>query len=218
MFALSAADYGEVARLKGCDGSVRPGIGERVVVIDWTCGEGTVAPGLERTTLMVFAEGGRLVRFGINPPLGALAPTPAALEAGKLPFPRRFASKLGEAIVSGDDPSLGGLVALSDFDRERLSPFKGGSFWVLQPHVRSTMPGIAEVKRIRLRDATATQRQTVHVYFDAGNRPMGLAFAPATDPEWSEVVPPVPSTAVKGDGRITPEATMEYWGTIFTRP
>lgn len=217
MLALPAAEYAELGRLKGCNGEVQPAARPLAVLINWTCGDGTPVPGLQRSMLMIFEEGGRLVRFGINAPLGALAPTPAALAAGKLPFPRRFGAMLGEAIISGDDPGLGGLVALSAFDRARLAPFKGGKFWVLQPLVRSTMPGIADVKRIRLRDATARYRQTLHVYFDAQDRPLGLAFAPVTDPEWEDAAPLIASTAIHGDGRITPEAEMEYWATILTR-
>lgn len=184
VFALHPVEYGELARLAGCDGAVRPSEMERTVLIEWSCGEGTRAPGLSRSTVMMFAEDGRLVRFGINAPLDALAPTPAALEAGERPYPRRTANRLGDAIMAGEDPSLGGLLPMSDLDRKRLSGFEDGEYYVYKRSARSTLDGVDRVHRIRLRDADRASSRIVYVYFDAEDRPLGLAFSPARDPAW----------------------------------
>lgn len=184
MFVLHPAEYAVLARLEGCDGAVRPSGMQRVVQIDWTCGEDSAQAGLSRITLMMFAEDGRLVQFGINAPLDALAPTPVALEAGGRTYPRRIANRLGDAILAGEDPSLGGLLRMPGLDRERLSGFAGGNYYVSKRSWRSTLDGVDKVHRIRLRNADRTSSRIVHVFFDAEDRPLGLALVPARDPEW----------------------------------
>jgi hypothetical protein len=217
MFALSPAEYTELAKLKGCTGEIQPSAQERAVLIAWTCGEGTDDPGLKRSVFMMFEENGRLVQFGINAPLNAMAPTPASMETNKRPFPRRFAAQIGDAITKARDPSLGGLVALTAFDRDRLALFQGGSYWVLEPHVRSTLPEVAEVKRVHLRDATSTHRQIVHIYFDAEDRPLGLAFAPSTDPGWQETARRSAAVATGDPAAGFWEADMASFGATITR-
>lgn len=217
MFALRPAEYAELAKLKGCIGEIQPSAQEWAVSIAWTCGEGTDDPGLKRSVFMLFEESGRLVRFGINAPLNAMAPTPASVESSKRPFPRRFAAQVGDAITKGRDPSLGGLVALTEFDRDRLASFQGGSYWVLQPRVRSTLSEVAEVKRVLLRDAASTYAQTVHIYFDAEDRPLGVAFAPSTAPDWQE---PAKRSSVVSTGDPAAgfwEADMASFGEKITR-
>lgn len=216
MFALSPAEYAELAKLKGCGGEIQPNVRERAVLIAWTCGEGTDDPGLMRSVFMMFEKSGRLVRFGINTPLNAIAPTPASMEASKRPFPRRFAAQLGEAITKGRDPSLGGLIALTEFDRDRLASFEGGSYWLLQSHVRATSPEVAEVNRIHLRDATSTHRRIVHIYFDAEDRPLGLAFAPSTDPDWQEPARRGVAVATGDPAEGFWEADMASFGAMVT--
>lgn len=184
MFVLHPAEYAELARLAGCDGAVRPSGVERTVLIEWTCGVGSDAAGLERSTLMMFAENGRLVRFGINAPLDALAPAAVSHEPAEREFPRRTASRLADAIMSGGDPSLGGIVPLTALDRERLAGFAGGKAWVHDSRVRPTVPGVADVKRIRLGDGIRSHEREVYLYFDADDRPLGLGFAPTQDPDW----------------------------------
>ncbi|QIQ87331.1 hypothetical protein [Erythrobacter sp.] len=185
IFPLHPAEYAELARLAGCDGAARPTAMKRVVQIDWTCGEDSAHAGLSRSTVMMFAEDGRLVRFGINAPLDALAPTPAALEEGGRTYPRRIANRLGEAIAAGEDPSLGGLLPMTGLDRERLSGFAGGDYYVYKRSRGTALEGVDRVHRIRLLDADRASARIVHVFFDEEDRPLGLAFEPARDPAWT---------------------------------
>ena len=73
---------------------------------------------------------------------------------------------------------------MPELDRKRLSGFEGGDYYVYKRSARSALDGVDRVHRIRLRDADRASSRIVHVYFDAEDRPVGLAFSPARDPAW----------------------------------
>lgn len=199
MFVLREAEYNELAKLAGCDATIQRAIPAPVVVVDWNCGEGTGEPGLQRSVAMMFDEEGVVTRFSINSPIATFKPTHTSLNIDKMALPRTFAASVGKAIRAGEDPTLGGLIAISAFDQKRLSEFQGGKFYVSNLRTRPTFSDIASVQRLRLSGRTQENGyQWVYLYFNAEDRPLGLTFAPSVNPTYA------PASLEDDDSGIAP--------------
>lgn len=182
MFPLMAEEFAELAKLKGCQGSVQPAPTHDTVIVKWTCGHATLTPGLSRTTFMLFDPDGLLHSFAINQPVEELAIAPqAATQSGV--NTHQFATRFARAATRGEDPSVGGVLPLTALDRARLARFDGGDF----VGSRKAQPGSQNkdaktIRMVSLMPRASRSRRTVYLYFDANDRPMGLIFAPVRNP------------------------------------
>ncbi|WP_416831671.1 MAG: hypothetical protein ACMUJI_01340 [Erythrobacter sp.] len=127
---LPEPELSEVEKLAGCAPELQGGGGDRFLVIEWSCAGNDGGEGFSRSTTMLFGEEGNLRGFSINRAAKDYAPTPAALERSGADQQFALSREFGEAVVSGGDPTLGGLIDLDDFDQARLKRFAGGGFRV----------------------------------------------------------------------------------------
>lgn len=179
MFELSELEKSELKRLSGCDGVIQPTNERKVVVIDWKCGEGTTAPGLTRSTAMIFDQNGVLYGFGISGLISEFEATEIAKNDPNPPSTYRMARSFADAVVAGDDPTLGGYIPMTDFDLARLAKLKGWSVNVGRRSVDRTR---------RMTFTNKDQRQSgkvrVFIHYNENSRPIGLIFQPSYDQDW----------------------------------
>jgi hypothetical protein len=168
---LGTEEYAELEKLAGCPATMRSGGGKSFLIFDWRCPEDHPSGAIARSTAMRFNEDGRLIGFAVNRTLDGARPTAAALAYPDLPAPRPLLRAFGEALVSGGDPSLGGLIFLDSFERARLARFVGGSFRL--PRKRSAGNLIIALYEGKTRSGT---RRTAILQLDDTGRPLGLTF------------------------------------------
>lgn len=168
---LGEEEYAELEKLAGCPATMRSGGGNRFLVFDWRCPEDHPSGAITRSMAMRFNEDGRLIGFAINRTLEGAQPTAAALANPDMPAPRPLLRAFGEALVSGGDPSLGGLIFLDSFERARLARFVGGSFRL--PRKRGAGNLVIALYEGKTRSGT---RRTAILQLDDAGRPLGLTF------------------------------------------
>lgn len=177
LFGLSTAEYAELARLKGCSDTAVATSNDNNIVVHWTCGAGTAAPGLTRATRMIFDEG-VLVGFAVNPQLSEFAPasgsTPALSPSGKKDLAEKFATM----VAARQSDRVSAFVPVNDDQTARLDYFGGGKFRISKP----------QDGRVPVRfKAVNGQELESFVHFDAAGYAIGLTFAPtacANCDEW----------------------------------
>ncbi|WP_299191953.1 hypothetical protein [uncultured Erythrobacter sp.] len=174
---LTTPEYAEIADLANCDAYMGSAGGAEYLVIDWICPSVSGESERKRSTLMLFDDHGELLGFAINARIGDLAPSEAALTSTDLPMPRSLLRDFAEAVTSGEDASLGGLINLGEFELARLALYRSGNFRVS----RSRLNGNYHVlfyegsRRSGLRSRAVLQ-------FDEQGRPIGLLFTPTYFP------------------------------------
>ena len=179
---LTEIEFAELARLAGCEprqiSLVRSDEADAATVtaFEWSCGSGTSAEGLRRTTTIVLDEDNEVAAFAING--AARAETDRAI--GVQPVAdldeRAIMVEFGRAVIAGGDAMRDALVPLDVFDRARLEPYVGGSF-----RLSSWFDG--ESFRISFIEGSgrSAPARIAHVAFDDG-RPVGFVFAPTRIP------------------------------------
>ena len=111
--------------------------------------------------------------FAINRAFGSLAPTEVALAKSDLPAPRVILRDFGEAVVSGGDATLDGLIELNKFDQVRLARYDSGHFRVSSKRYDGQFQIYLYEGKGRSSPRTAAILQ-----IDEAGRPTGLIFGP----------------------------------------
>jgi hypothetical protein len=170
---LKEEEYAELLRLADCDAYMGDGGGERYLVIEWRCGPDELLNEDNRSTVMIFDDTGRVAGFSINRSFNGFEPTQTALTQSDLPLPRTILKEFGKAVVSGGDPTLGGLIDLNSFDRARLARYANGNFRVSSKRYEGQF-------RISLYEGKGrfTPRRIATLQIDEAGRPTGLIFRP----------------------------------------
>ena len=170
---LGEEEYAELEKLAGCPATMRSGGGNSFVIFDWRCPADHPSGAIARSTAVRFNEDGRLIGFAINRTLEGAQPTAIAQARTDLPTVRPLLRAFAEAVVSGGDATLDGLIYLDNFDEARLAPYVGGSF-------RLSRTMVAGNFRIYLyKDKTRSgARRTAVLQLDDEGRPLGLTFGP----------------------------------------
>lgn len=135
MPTLGELEYAEVAKLAGCNSALLQGGRADIVVINWSCGDPAEGTGVRRSTAMIFDSDGVLYGFAVNPVIAEFEPTAVARGAGNLPSRYQLAKAFGEAVSTGGDASLGGFLALGEYERARLAELANSRFRVVRRSV-----------------------------------------------------------------------------------
>ncbi|MDC8754567.1 hypothetical protein OIK40_07935 [Erythrobacter sp. sf7] len=170
---LSKEEYAELEKLAGCPATVRGGGAASFVIFDWRCPADHPSGEIARSTAVRFNEDGRLIGFAINRTLEGAQPTAIAQARSDLPSVRPLLRAFAEAVVSGGDATLDGLIYLDSFDEARLAPYVGGSFRLS----RTMVAGNFSIYLYKNKTRSGGRRTAVLQLDDAG-RPLGLTFGP----------------------------------------
>lgn len=168
LFGLSSVEYAELAGLKGCSDTVSATSGGEDIVVNWTCGADTSAPGMTRTTQMIFDKG-VLVGFAVNPQVSDFAPATGTAPASSTSEQKDLAEKLASLVAARQSDRVSALVPVNDYQTARLDYFGGGKFRVSKPQ-QGRVP--VQFKALN------GQELESYVHFDGAGHPIGLTFAP----------------------------------------
>jgi hypothetical protein len=176
---LTEAERVEISKLAGCKPSLRSGTTKNFVSFNWSCdavspsGKGArIAP---RTVTMRFTDEGKMFSFTVNPAIESFAPTPAALAARDLPKKKPLAQAFGQAVRDGADPTLDGLIPLTELQREQLKPFVSKNVKIYDR--RAGGKTITVVWQIR--SSPGDGDFSGEIYFDKDGRPIGVILEPS---------------------------------------
>jgi len=96
-----------------------------------------------------------------------MAPTDVGLASSQLPSKGSIQKSFQDAVLSGSDVSLGGLIPISVEQREQLAAMKG---WTV---FREDASGEYGVESLWL-DKKRTSAVDITIHFDGAGRPIGL--------------------------------------------
>ena len=164
---LSAAEIAELRLLEGCAGEFQPGGGEVFVAIDWVCGSRAASPNLQRSTLFTFNRHGELIALSVNPSIANFGPTSYALAQDTLPGKGALATAFAKAVEKGEDPSLGGIVPLTELQRTQLAALKGAK-------VDISLATFGRQFLAVTREGRKKHRKLISMHFDDAGFPTGL--------------------------------------------
>lgn len=205
---LDEFELAELARLKDCAASLGEEIRTNLVIYNWDCGDGPIgAEGgkeLKRTTTLRFKDDGSLFALAVNPSKASFAPTDAGLAMEKVPSRDELAENFSNAVIRGEDATLGGVIPFTANQLRQLDDYAGGTFNIIKPMSRREIRKAREVLGPRatfyerpqdgidltlmMDRARGKEDKNVTLYFDRDDRPIGahievslLAVAPLTE-------------------------------------
>ena len=153
-----------VATLRGCDYSVQPLSTPRELHVDWVCPN----PKYNAFT-RIYLPNGKLSRLEFQPGLKLMAPSKVGLGMATLPSRKTINKQFENAVKSGSDPTLGGLIPVTPDHLLRLKQMKGWGVF------RTDLKGDYGANTLwfnSLRNPTQGADTTLH--FDSSGRPIGL--------------------------------------------
>lgn len=157
-------DPTRVASLRGCDYTVLPGTRPHVLHLDWRC------PEVENSTFTrIYLPEGKLSRLEFQPSIALMTPTGVGLASSQLPPKKRIHEQFQDAVISGSDPSLGGLLPISSEHRQQLATMRG---WSVFREDASGEYGAETLWLDQKRNPSGGADTTIH--FDDAGRPIGL--------------------------------------------
>lgn len=115
----------ELHALAGCSPATKTDKSKNLVVVDFNCEPEAGTDVLDRTVELRFTDKGLLFALAVNPQRANYGPTNAAVAARNLPAIKKMAEQFANAIEQGGDPSLGGLVPLTELQRHQLAAIVG---------------------------------------------------------------------------------------------
>ena len=153
-----------VASLRGCDYTLQPLSTPSELHVDWVC------PNPEQNAFTrIYLPSGKLSRIEFQPGLKLMAPSEVGLRLAKLPSRKSINKKFENAVKSGSDPTLGGLIPITRDQLLRLKQMKGWGVF------RSDLKGDYGADIIwtnNLRNPSEGADTTLHI--DSSGRPVGL--------------------------------------------
>lgn len=191
---LDEGDLAELVQLKGCTASLGDEIRTNLVIYNWECGDrrSAFADGGEpkRTTTLRFRDDGSLFALAVNPSKSSFAPTEAGLAMEKVPSRDEIAEKFSNAVISGEDVTLGGVIPLTANQLRQLGGYAGGTFNIIQPMSRREKRKAREVigpratfyerpqdgvdLTLMMDRARGEENKRVTLYFDRNDLPIGV--------------------------------------------
>lgn len=191
---LDEVELVELAQLKGCTVSLGEEIRTNLAIYDWDCGDSPIGAEdgkeLKRTTTLRFKDDGSLFALAVNPSKGSFAPTEAGFAMEKVPSRDEMAENFSNAVIGGEDPTLGGAIPLTASQLRQLGDYAGGTFNIIKPMSPREIRKAREVLGSRVTfyerpqdgidltlmmdRARGTEDKTVTLYFDRDDRPIGV--------------------------------------------
>jgi len=153
-----------LARLKGCEYKLLPESTRYALHLDWICPDPA-----DSAFTRIYISDGELSRIEFQPVVSQMAPSAKALDAESLPSPADINEQFVEAVKDGADPTLGGLIPISDDYLAKLSEFAG---WHVK-NVESGAPSIIETRWMNRRNSPNEGAMT-WIHFDEAGRPIGV--------------------------------------------
>lgn len=153
-----------VASLQGCEYTVLPATRPHVLHLDWRCPEVG-----NSTFTRIYLPEGKLSRLEFQPSIGLMAPTTIGLASPELLPKKRIHEQFQDAVISGSDPSLGGLLPISSEHRRQLAAMRG---WTVFREDASGEYGAETLWLDNERNPGGGADTTIH--FDEAGRPIGL--------------------------------------------
>lgn len=176
--------------LAGCMPAKQSDKSKYLVVVDWNCEPKAGSNALNRTVDLRFTDEGLLFALAINPSRANFGPTEAAVAAGNLPAIKKTAEHFADAIEQGGDPSLGGLVPLTELQVSQLAAIVGFKSHMQNPVSSADKRSMREYFGpdvsiyepphngfdINFTPVQATDQMPlmVTIFFDDGRRPIGV--------------------------------------------
>lgn len=191
---LDEVELAELARLKGCTASLGEEIRTNLVIYNWECGDSpTGVEGgneLKRTTTMRFKDDGALFALAVNPSKANFAPTEAGLAMEKVPSRDELAENFSDAVIGGEDATLGGVIPLTASQLRQLGDYAGGTFNIVKPMSRRARRKVREVVgpqatfyerpqdgidlTLMMDRARGKEDKNITLYFDPDDLPIGV--------------------------------------------
>tara|TARA_A100001391_G_scaffold184158_2_gene151815 strand:- start:1089 stop:1865 length:777 start_codon:yes stop_codon:yes gene_type:complete len=205
---LDEVELAELAHLKGCSASLGEEIRTNLVIYNWECSDSPIGveggEELKRTTTLRFQDDGALFALAVNPTKASFAPTEAGLTIEKVPSRDEMAENFSNAVISGEDATLGGVIPLTASQVRQLDSYAGATFNIIKPMSRRERRKAREVigpratfyerpqdgidLTLKMDRARGNEDKHVTLYFDRNNLPIGvhiesslLAIAPLPD-------------------------------------
>lgn len=155
-------DPAQVASLRGCDYTILPATRHHVLHLDWRCSQFA-----NSSFTRIYLPEGKLSHLEFQPSIGLMAPTHAGAASSPLPSKENIDEKFQNAVLSGSDPSLGGLIPISSKQREQLADMRG---WTV---FRQDSSGEYGAETLWL-DETRESGADTTIHFDDAGRPIGF--------------------------------------------
>jgi hypothetical protein len=155
-------DPAPVAALRGCDYTILPASGEDELHLDWRCSDSA-----NSTFTRISLPEGKLFHIEYQPSIRLMAPTQVGLASSQLSSKKNIRKRFQDAVFSGSDPSLGGLIPISTRQREQLAEMRG---WVLFDEDGSGEYGAETFWH----DKNLSSGADTTIHFDDAGRPIGL--------------------------------------------
>ena len=153
----------KTAALEGCEPTLLEGSAQGRLWIDWTCPDPS-----KNIFTQIYFSGGELTKIDFQPMKTAMKPTAAGLEAGDLGDPHEINARFVDAVRAGEDPTLGGIIPVSDENLATLAEMKNWAAGEVDEEANSIKQ--YWVRRVRSEgDAASTT-----LFFDDYGRPIGL--------------------------------------------
>ena len=153
-----------VGSLRGCDYTIQPKSRSDELHVDWVCSD----PRSNAFT-RIYLPQGKLSRIEFQPGLKLMAPTKVGLDLVKIPSRKEINRRFESAVRVGRDPTVGGLIPITEHQVLELKSMKGWNNFTSNP---SGEYGAEIVWANNLKNPSQSADTTL--LFDSFGRPIGL--------------------------------------------
>lgn len=183
------AEIDALEKLGDCEPIQIGEIEENLALFDWNC-EGASSTKGDVSLQLRFRDDGSLFALALNPLKANFAPTEAGMQFADWPSRKKTAERFVDAVISGEDPTLGQLVPLTSLQVTHLQAFAGGEGNVVRYMTErekrvarrqlgrdvkfAEAPDNAIDLRLAAKNSSETKGKKVSIYFDDGDRVIGV--------------------------------------------
>jgi len=159
-----------LAAAAGCKAEMGDGTSSNFVRIVWICGNDAD----QLATTMRFTDKGEMFALELNPVFDREANADKKLKSADVRDTATIAKDFARAVVSGADPTLGGLVPVQEYQMAQLSA-SGATRW------RLSSPRKPNMQFLLLHGGNLPPREhkQVTVHFELTGQPLGITISKA---------------------------------------
>ena len=152
-----------IAKLAGCRPELLEGSRQGRLWVDWTCPDAS-----NNIFTQIYFSDGEMTSITFQPMRGAMQATPVAIEASDLGTPDEINIRFVSAVRDGEDPTLGGIIPITDAQLAKLADMNRWDAPVMVEEDASIEQRWA--RRARSEGDAATTR----LFFNDEGQPIGL--------------------------------------------